>query len=100
MSKPSKTQVPSQLPLVEDEDTFIQNVWQTTYSSCLGAILASKVIMPHDDKFLIRDIHKALYLADTAKEAAKSYIENRKKEIAKLEAQVAGDPLSKLMDAP
>lgn len=101
--KPPKKQLPQvgDIPIlpVEQEEDYVQMVWKETYAACLATLLGSRMISK-DDKFIVRDIHKALELADIAREAARSYIENRKQEVAKQEAIKAGDPLSKLMDAP
>ena len=88
-----------ELPLlpVDQEDDYVQMVWKETYSACLATLLGSRMINK-EDKFIIRDIHKALELADIAREAARSYIENRKQEVANKEAAKHKDPLSKLMD--
>lgn len=100
MNKPNRQSAPS-TPLIEDEDVFVQQVWETTYSACLASILAPRAnVINKDDKFLVRDIHRALELANIAKNAAKSYIENSKREVAQAEAAKAGDPLSKLIEAP
>ena len=102
-NKPPKKQLPQvgELPLlpVDQEDDYVQMVWKETYSACLATLLGSRMLTK-EDKFIVRDIHKALELADIAREAARSYIENRKNEVAKKEQALAGDPLAKLMDAP
>lgn len=107
MNKPNRqpnaptTSTPS-TPLIDDEDVFVQQVWETTYSACLASILAPRAgVVSKDDKWIVRDIHRALELANIAKGAAISYIENGKQEAAKQEAAKTGDPLSKLIsEAP
>lgn len=92
-----ETPIASTIP-ADQEDTFIQKVWETTYSSCLGAILAPRAAgISQNDKFLVRDIHKALELANIAKDAARSYIENQHKRDAEALAAKEGDPLNKLL---
>lgn len=103
MNKPNRQpnasvpQAPS-VPLIDDEDVFVQQVWETTYSACLASILAPRAgVVSKDDKWIVRDIHRALELANIAKGAAISYIENGKRQVAEKEAANAGDPLSKLI---
>lgn len=103
MNKPNRqpnapvSQAPS-VPLIDDEEAFVQKVWETTYSACLASVLSPRAnTVTKDDKYIIRDIHKALELANIAKSAAMSYIENGKRQVAEQEAAKAGDPLSKLV---
>lgn len=92
-----ETPIASTIPL-DQEEAFVQKVWETTYSSCLGAILAPRAAgLMQNDKYLIRDIHKALELANIAKDAAKSYIENQHKRDQEQLAAKEGDPLNKLL---
>lgn len=88
---------PGPIP-VEQEEGYIQHVWNTTYSSCLATLLGSRIInTPDNDKFLVRDIHKSLELADIAREAARSYIDQRKKEAILDAKKRDGDPLNSLL---
>jgi predicted ABC-class ATPase len=102
-TKQTKKQLPQvgDIPLlpVEQEDDYVQMVWKETYAACLATLLGSRMLTS-EDKFIVRDIHKALQLADIAREASRAYIDNRKNEIAKKQEALAGDPLSKLMDQP
>lgn len=91
----------TQVSLIDDEEAFVQKVWETTYSACLASVLSPRAnVVTKDDKYIIRDIHRALELANIARNAAISYIENEKKQVAEQEAAKAGDPLSRLVEAP
>lgn len=92
-----ETPAASTIP-VDQEESFVQRVWETTYSSCLATILAPRAAgITHNDKYLVRDIHKALELANIAKDAARSYIQNQHKREEEELAAKEGDPLNKLL---
>lgn len=101
MSKKQRNTVEEELtpePIpTEEQAAFIQKVWETTYSACLAGVLASRTTGLGPDKFLVRDIHRALDLANIARDAAKSYIDNQQKQEAEAIAAREGDPLNKLL---
>lgn len=101
MSKKQRNTVEEELtpePIpTEEQAAFIQKVWEATYSACLAGVLASRTTGLGMDKFLIRDIHRALDLANIARDAAKSYIDNQQKQEAEAIAAREGDPLNKLL---